>query len=74
MENFGIGSWLERRRPKSGSKTALINGDRELSYEQLADRSIRLANALRDATGVRFTELPLTRDRIWLGLEAARRS
>jgi CO/xanthine dehydrogenase Mo-binding subunit/aerobic-type carbon monoxide dehydrogenase small subunit (CoxS/CutS family) len=33
-----------------------------------------LANALRDATGVRFTELPLTRDRIWLGLEAARRS
>jgi fatty-acyl-CoA synthase len=48
MENFGIGSWLERRRPKSGSKTALINGDRELSYEQLADRSVRLANALRD--------------------------
>ncbi|WP_405987158.1 molybdopterin-dependent oxidoreductase [Streptomyces sp. NBC_00872] len=27
------------------------------------------ANALRDATGVRFTELPLTRDRVWLGLE-----
>ncbi|NNN30417.1 molybdopterin-dependent oxidoreductase [Streptomyces sp. S3(2020)] len=26
------------------------------------------ANALRDATGVRFTELPLTRDRVWLGL------
>ena len=24
-----------------------------------------LANALRDATGVRFTALPLTRDRIW---------
>jgi CO/xanthine dehydrogenase Mo-binding subunit len=33
-----------------------------------------LANALRDATGVRFTDLPFTRDRIWLGLEAARRS
>ncbi|NMO51554.1 molybdopterin-dependent oxidoreductase [Actinoplanes sp. TBRC 11911] len=29
-----------------------------------------LANALRDATGVRFTELPLTRDRIWKGLRA----
>lgn len=48
MENFGIGSWLQRRRPKSGSKTALISGDRELSYEQFADRSVRLANALRD--------------------------
>ncbi|MGF6885782.1 CO/xanthine dehydrogenase Mo-binding subunit/aerobic-type carbon monoxide dehydrogenase small subunit (CoxS/CutS family) [Nocardia sp. GAS34] len=24
-----------------------------------------LANALRDATGIRFTDLPLTRDRIW---------
>ncbi len=48
MENFGIGSWLQRRRPKSGTKTALISGDRELSYEQFADRSVRLANALRD--------------------------
>ncbi|MFJ4856441.1 molybdopterin-dependent oxidoreductase [Streptomyces sp. NPDC088730] len=26
-------------------------------------------NAVRDATGVRFTELPLTRDRVWLGLD-----
>ena len=48
MENFGIGSWLQRRRPKSGNKTALISGDRELSYEEFADRSVRLANALRD--------------------------
>lgn len=29
------------------------------------------ANALRDATGIRFTELPLTRDRVWLALDAA---
>ncbi|MFY4720971.1 molybdopterin-dependent oxidoreductase [Streptomyces sp. LaBMicrA B280] len=29
------------------------------------------ANALRDATGVRFTELPLTRDRVWLALHRA---
>ncbi|WP_329216949.1 molybdopterin-dependent oxidoreductase [Streptomyces sp. NBC_01485] len=29
------------------------------------------ANALRDATGVRFTELPLTRDRVWLALDEA---
>ncbi|MBT2534100.1 long-chain fatty acid--CoA ligase [Arthrobacter sp. ISL-48] len=48
MENFGIGSWLQRRRPKSGNKAALISGERELSYEELADRSIRLANGLRD--------------------------
>ncbi|MFE7357123.1 molybdopterin-dependent oxidoreductase [Streptomyces sp. NPDC057543] len=26
------------------------------------------ANALRDATGLRFTRLPLTRDRVWLAL------
>src|SRR6476620_992146 len=48
VENFGIGSWLQRRRPKSGNKTAIIAGDRELSYEQLAERSSRLANAFRD--------------------------
>ncbi|BCW73139.1 long-chain fatty acid--CoA ligase [Arthrobacter sp. NicSoilB8] len=48
MENFGIGSWLQRRRPKSGTKTAVIAGDRTLSYRELADRSTRLANALRD--------------------------
>ncbi|MER7973156.1 molybdopterin-dependent oxidoreductase [Streptomyces sp. NPDC096080] len=29
------------------------------------------ANALRDATGVRFTEVPLTRDRVWLGLRSS---
>jgi fatty-acyl-CoA synthase len=48
VENFGIGSWLQRRRPKSGNKAAIIAGDRELSYEQLAERSARLANAFRD--------------------------
>lgn len=30
------------------------------------------ANALRDATGLRFTALPLTRDRVWLALDTAR--
>ncbi|MFC1410863.1 molybdopterin-dependent oxidoreductase [Streptacidiphilus sp. N1-12] len=29
-----------------------------------------LANALRDATGLRFTRLPLTRDRIWQRMQA----
>ena len=27
MENLGIGSWLQRRSPKSGTKTAVIAGD-----------------------------------------------
>lgn len=27
--------------------------------------------ALRDAAGIRFTELPLTRDRLWLALHRA---
>jgi CO/xanthine dehydrogenase Mo-binding subunit/aerobic-type carbon monoxide dehydrogenase small subunit (CoxS/CutS family) len=30
-----------------------------------------LANALRDATGVRFTELPFAADRVWLGLRSS---
>ncbi|MEU3373404.1 molybdopterin-dependent oxidoreductase [Streptomyces sp. NPDC006660] len=30
-----------------------------------------LANALRDATGLRFTELPVTRDRLWLAMARA---
>jgi CO/xanthine dehydrogenase Mo-binding subunit/aerobic-type carbon monoxide dehydrogenase small subunit (CoxS/CutS family) len=33
-----------------------------------------LANALRDATGVRFTRLPLTRDAVWQVLQQADRS
>jgi CO/xanthine dehydrogenase Mo-binding subunit len=32
-----------------------------------------LANALRDAVGVRFTDLPMSRDRVWLALRAADR-
>jgi len=33
-----------------------------------------LANAVRDATGVRFTDLPLARDTVWLALDARRGS
>ncbi len=32
------------------------------------------ANALRDATGIRFTELPVTRDRVWLAMDQRRRA
>lgn len=31
-------------------------------------------NVRLDATGVRFTELPLTRDRVWRALDASRRT
>lgn len=47
MDNNGVGSWLHRRRPKSGSKTAVIAGGRTLSYTQLSERTDRLSNALR---------------------------
>ncbi|AGS68238.1 FeS- and molybdenum cofactor-binding subunit of putative xanthine dehydrogenase/xanthine oxidase [Streptomyces collinus Tu 365] len=33
-----------------------------------------LATAVRDATGLRFTELPLTRDRVWRALERRSRT
>lgn len=51
MENNGVGSWLRRRRPKSGPKAALVSAGRELSYDGLAERADRLANAL-SARGV----------------------
>ncbi len=60
MENLGIGSWLQRRSPKSGTKTAVITGTRELSYAELARRAARLANAFRDrgvSTGDRVAYL-----------------
>ncbi|MEA5455609.1 o-succinylbenzoate--CoA ligase [Sinomonas sp. JGH33] len=47
MYNNGVGSWLERRRPKSGPKPALISGEQIVSYAELAERTDRLANALR---------------------------
>ncbi|MDQ4501572.1 o-succinylbenzoate--CoA ligase [Sinomonas sp. ASV322] len=47
MYNNGVGSWLERRRPKSAPKPALISGERTVSYAELAERTDRLANALR---------------------------
>ncbi|MFK0007808.1 o-succinylbenzoate--CoA ligase [Paenarthrobacter sp. NPDC090520] len=48
MQNQGLGSWLGRRLKKSGSKAVVIHGDRTLSYEQLHNRSARLATALSE--------------------------
>ncbi|MEO7124388.1 MAG: long-chain fatty acid--CoA ligase [Lacisediminihabitans sp.] len=48
MLNQGIGSWIHRRRVKSGQKTAIIFGDSEISYGRLSERIDRLASALRE--------------------------
>ncbi|MGF6833054.1 fatty-acyl-CoA synthase [Paenarthrobacter sp. TE4293] len=48
MNNNGVGSWLHRRRIKSGNATALVSGEQTLSYAALAERTDRLANALKD--------------------------
>ncbi|MBB6406467.1 long-chain fatty acid--CoA ligase [Arthrobacter sp. AZCC_0090] len=47
MDNQGVGSWMQRRRHKSATKTALIFCDSAISYGELAERVDRLANALR---------------------------
>ena len=48
MLNQGLGSWVYRRRVKSGNKTALIFNGVETSYAHLSDRIDRLAQALRE--------------------------
>ncbi|GAB3028976.1 long-chain fatty acid--CoA ligase [Parafrigoribacterium mesophilum] len=48
MLNQGLGSWIHRRRVKSGHKAALIFNGVEISYSQLDNRIDRLAQALRE--------------------------
>jgi CO/xanthine dehydrogenase Mo-binding subunit len=43
-------------------------GAKSMSESPFTPVAPALANAIRDATGLRFTSLPLTRDRIYLGL------
>ncbi|KIR66155.1 molybdopterin-dependent oxidoreductase [Micromonospora haikouensis] len=40
-------------------------GAKSMSESPFNPVAAAMANALRDATGVRFTELPFTRDRVW---------
>ncbi|ABM09089.1 o-succinylbenzoate--CoA ligase [Paenarthrobacter aurescens] len=47
MDNNGVGSWLHRRRIKSGTKAAVISGGHTVTYAELSDRTDRLANALK---------------------------
>lgn len=51
MQNQGVGSWINRQRIKSGSRTALVFGGEAMTYEQLDARINSLAAALR-ANGV----------------------
>lgn len=48
MPNLGIGTWPARRRVKSRGEVAVVHGDAELTYDELADRSARLAAALAE--------------------------
>jgi hypothetical protein len=47
------------------------HGAKSMSESPFNPVAPAFANALRDATGIRFTELPLTRDRVWLALHEA---
>jgi len=47
--NQGLGTWPRRRARMSPASTALRQGERALTYAQLADRAARLASVLRAA-------------------------
>ena len=60
MTNYGLGTWIHRRRVRSAGASAIISHRGVTSYEQLAVRIDRLANALQDrgvATGDRVAYL-----------------
>lgn len=46
MRNLGIGTWIHRRRVKSGDAVAIVSEQTRLTYAGLADRIDRLGNAL----------------------------
>ncbi|QJS14013.1 o-succinylbenzoate--CoA ligase [Streptomyces argyrophyllae] len=52
MRNEGLGSWPARRARKTPHRTALIHGDRSVTYTELYERTTRLAHALH-ARGIR---------------------
>jgi fatty-acyl-CoA synthase len=50
---YGAASWLAKRAELHGSREALVEGTRQLTYRELDERVSRLANVLRDRFGVR---------------------
>lgn len=48
MKNHGLGDWIHRRRVRSRGATALVSVGGTLTYDELADRVDRLANAFAD--------------------------
>lgn len=49
MDDEGLGTWLSRRRKRSGEAIAIVFGDERVSYAELADSSERVAGVLRAA-------------------------
>jgi fatty-acyl-CoA synthase len=45
--DYGVGSWATRRARGSPDRPALVAGTRSLTYAELAERIVRLANGLR---------------------------
>jgi len=48
VKNFGLGSWPQRRVRMTPDRIALTNGEQDISYRTLADRTARLSNAFRE--------------------------
>jgi O-succinylbenzoate-CoA ligase len=48
MLNQGVGSWTARRARRTPDRLAIVDGDTRLSYAELHDRVLRLAQVLRD--------------------------
>jgi len=48
MKNHGLGDWIHRRRVRSRGQTVLISASGTLTYDELADRTDRLANAFAE--------------------------
>jgi fatty-acyl-CoA synthase len=46
-QNFGVGSWIERRARTGPDQVALVGDDRWFTYAELAGRVRRLANGLQ---------------------------
>jgi len=46
MQNQGIGNWVARRREKSRGDVAVVFRDARITYDEMAERIARLANAL----------------------------